>query len=444
MYSRLYFTNQAESKIEYEATTPQNLLKQRNLEHIPHNISSKGLQLESTNGVRVCRNIGQKWILDSGLKGLFWASEVPPEGSVVWLVEGPLDAYSLDTLGATSAAVLGNTLTRDQAYELRGFIPILLLDKDSAGFTGDRQSRKILTEFEIPYYSFELPSEFEAKDPNDAYLNCPEKFRKWLEEKEALVDPDERSYLANYFYKNPISICPTPFVDVNNLLGGGYKPGVHILVGEPKIGKTSLIAFLARYFSEVLEKTVLINTLEVPKDQMWARVASIPQGTPEWVDIEDNPGILSEEERKGLENVAKRLKIVAGWSAQRMIHEMKTNPTDILIIDYLQRLPETMNSDDDKLRASLGNTAGQISNLARDLGIVCIVVSSLPRSSYQSNEARPKGSGDIEYVCQSLTHLRAMNKHTLVWDLQYNTRGGNGLVYLNVDLATARFVSVGE
>lgn len=421
----------------------EDYLTTRLLDHVPYVIEGSYAVFTSTTGVRYGRRfdgVHPTWkLLTPGAKDLFWVSNIPSKGSIVWLVEGIADAYALQAAGATNVAALcTNHLSTDNAYSLRGFVPLLLLDRDPAGFKGSIQCTAKLSDFEVPSYVFEIPEDL-GSDPSEAYANDPDTFSAWIKEREAVVSPNEPDFLKNYFYSHSVKTCPTPFLQLNRLLGGGFKPGLHILTGEPKIGKTSLISFLSTWLAQQQELNIIVNTLEVPKMQMWARNAAQLENAPEWVTIEKDPSILDPVQRGQLERLAKNLRIVAGWSTNRLLTEADKGEVDVLIIDYIQRLPENMGSDDDRIRASLGNTAGLLSNYSRDKELITLAVSSIPRSSYGTSDPRPKGSGDIEFVCQSLSHLSLVNNIYFKWELLYNTRGEGGQVILDVDLGHGQF-----
>jgi len=222
----------------------------------------------------------------------------------------------------------------------------------------------------------------------------------------------------------------------DRMLGGGFKPGVHVIGAEPKAGKSSLVISLTTEAVEKQGKTGLYLTYEIPKRQSWVRVASKVDPTP-WNDLEVDPQLMLPETVEWLKKIGSRMRIEAGWTLQQIQHAI--DDFDIVVVDYLQRMPARYKRE--MLRHSIGENISGLSDMARDKGKVIIVVSSLPRAEYgRITPSSFKESGDIEYVVQSATGLinyQAQGK--LMGNVVLNTRGETGTFWLDRDLGHLTF-----
>jgi len=112
------------------------------------------------------------------------------EISAVVIVEGQFDALTVHQAGFPVYAILGNTMTENQALFIRNKgirRVVLLLDGDEGGRTGDVQISKLLQEvFLIPTTCIRLPDE---ADPNSLGSNT---LRKHLSHPSLQLPPIDR------------------------------------------------------------------------------------------------------------------------------------------------------------------------------------------------------------------------------------------------------------
>jgi 5S rRNA maturation endonuclease (ribonuclease M5) len=357
--------------------------------------------------------------------------------SPVWLVEGVFDALSLRHLGfGPVVPLLGADLDESGAYTFRGRSVFLLLDADYTGWKAASEIASTLQEVGATPIILELPEDA-GKDPNDILVKDPEGLDLWLQETVAQYAPNDQAYISRLMAApEPMTIIPTGIPSWDAMLGGGFKPGVHVIGAEPKSGKTSLVlSLLTRAVAEE-DKTGLYLSYETPKRQNWMRVASIVDPL-SWSKLEDRPTDMQEETANWVAQLARNMRIESGWTSAQITHAIED--FDVVVVDYLQRMPA--NYKREMLRHSIGENIAALSDLARDKGKVIIVVSSLPRAEYgRITQASFKESGDIEYVVQSATGLinyQAQGK--LMGNLILNTRGDTGTFWLDRDLGHLHF-----
>jgi 5S rRNA maturation endonuclease (ribonuclease M5) len=357
--------------------------------------------------------------------------------SPIWVVEGIFDALALRHLGIGPVVpILGSQVNEAWAYALRGRSVFLLLDADYRGWKASTEIAETLTEVGANPITLEMDPEM-GTDPADALVRDEAGFDDWLRETLAQYAPNDTSYVAQLVTASePLPMIATNIPSWDAMLGGGFKPGVHVIGAEPKAGKSSLVLNLTTHAVEHQGKTGLYLTYEIPKRQSWVRVASQQDPTP-WNDLEVDPSRMQPETVEWLTAIASRMRIEAGWTVQQIAHAAED--FDIIVVDYLQRMPAKYKRE--MLRHSIGENISELSNIARDMGKVIIVVSSLPRAEYgRVTPASFKESGDIEYVVQSATGLinyQAQSK--LMGNVVLNTRGETGEFWLDRDLGHLRF-----
>jgi len=386
---------------------------------------------------------------NSEFKSLFPLKTYNPKSSVVWLVEGIFDALALKAVGIENPiALLTSNVSEENLFPLRGKTVFICLDSDYAGWNGTKELLKVLTDLDCN--AIALSSLHFANDPSDAYANHNKEFKLWINRQHNQFSLDDSGYISSFVKgeERPLQIITTGIKLLDAYYGGGFKDGVHLIASEPGVGKTSFVCFWSTLY-KLRGKRKLLCTYEIPKSQYWARNASVHSEYP-WNKIELDPTIIKPDTRKWLTQVSKRLRIVTGWNVQKIRHVAKD--FDVIIIDYLQRMPSPIARGlDPSGRAALEYNIEMLANLARDLGKVIIVVSSLSRMG------QFRGSGVIEFIVQSAAFLRGIedddkefniellndpslkNKRRIIWDIEKNTRGMIGKINLEADLGHVKF-----
>ena len=357
--------------------------------------------------------------------------------SPIWLVEGIFDALALRHLGIEPVLpILGSDLDEAGAYSFRGRSVFLLLDADYKGWKSTSEISEVLETVGANPLVLEMDPVL-GSDPAEALATNGDGFEQWVKQQLARYAPNDEAYIHRLVTKSePITMISTGIPTWDRLLGGGFKPGVHVIGAEPKAGKSSLVLALTTEAVENQGKTGLYLTYEIPKRQSWVRVASTHDPTP-WNELEVDPQLMTEDTVEWLTKMARSMRIESGWTVQQIKHAIKD--FDIVIVDDLQRMPAPYKRE--MLRHSIGENISGLSDLARDQGKVIIVVSSLPRAEYgRITPSSFKESGDIEYVVQSATGLinyQAQGK--LLGNVVLNTRGETGTFWLDRDLGHLKF-----
>jgi hypothetical protein len=309
------------------------------------------------------------------------------------------------------------------------------MDADSAGYLAARgKVKETLEKLEIPYLIADMPEEW-GKDPGDAWAGHPDEFQHWIKQVETRIAPSDTDYVGRLVSNEEESllVVPTPYPSLNGIFNGGYKTGVHVLAGTPGTGKTAYCARQA-VVAAAAGTRVLYVSGEISKRQMWARVASCLPRAQEWRDLEMDMSILTKKNQSLLVGLTDTLHIRAGWNVNAIVKAAQAY--DLIFVDYLQRLPDTIGGSDDNSRAAVGAAASRLSDVARDMNKVIICVSSMPRAAYKNPKDMNifKDSGNIEYVVQSGAALVGLGNSLSMWIIK-NTRGLNETGFrLNADL----------
>lgn len=399
-----------------------------------------GYLVLSRDGMAVARNLMDdgrpRYLNPPGNKRVFWVTDPPAEGAPAWITEGVWDALALASLGlGTVGATLGSSVSEAQAFELRGRTVFVAYDADAPGFVGAKESAETLRKFEARPVVVDFPRRL-GNDPAEAFANDREALSSWLDETRAEYGHTDEGFVHALFRGGgALRSVPTGLRRLDELLGGGYKPGVHVIGAEPGVGKTSLAIDYTANACERGERALYI-TYEIPKRQCWARVASRIDAL-KWEALEADPTRAEPATQAAIRRLAERMRVVAGWSIEKIEHVI--DHYDVVVVDYLQRMPGPFGENES--RHNVAHNISRLSNLARDKGKVILVVSSMPRAEYGRATLRGlKDAGEIEYVAQSVTLLLSEQAGALlVGQVVKNTRGQRGTFWLAPDYEHQRF-----
>ena len=179
-------------------------------------------KLEKAGGIEHLKRVIEQ-VLPTGPHGLFWAEKVRE-----WSIERKMQTSLYEALRASQS--------REVSVQER--LAQTISDLYSA------QSRKMETEFSP---ASKLMEGFEARLGETA---------------------EERSR----------RICPTGFVDLDNILGGGFRRGqLVIIAARPGVGKTSLALNVASYAANA-GPLVIFYSLEMHQDEIADRLVSSESG----------------------------------------------------------------------------------------------------------------------------------------------------------------------
>jgi len=196
------------------------------------------------------------------------------------------------------------------------------------------------------------------------------------------------------------------------LAGGGWRPGLFLLAAGPGVGKSAFAlqsclravgaGQVVLYVSveqspKDLVGRIFCRELQAPISSYWNRDPALAQGIRERagqidlarLHLQEDPYVLGED----LEGTVGR---VRHWTGE-LCRTWGRRP--LVVVDYLQRLrpAEGDRRLDERLRVSMACLG--LRQLARDLDVPVLAISSVGRTSYQGQPTLDwyKGSGDLEY-----------------------------------------------
>lgn len=210
----------------------------------------------------------------------------------------------------------------------------------------------------------------------------------------------------------------TGFADYDEILGG-LVPGIHLIGGRPKHGKSTLAQNIAEHVALNLRQAVLIVILEMTEKQFAKRVmASVGR-----VDSQRmRRGTLDDVDWASVSAAVRRLRgqplfitrpggmriehIVAQIRKQHAKQIKARNPLKLVVIDYLQ-LIDVIAAKGENYSTAIGRVTRSLANLAQELALPILLLSQLNRES-EKDGSRPKAShlrdsGSIEADAESIT-----------------------------------------
>lgn len=402
----------------------------------------------------------------AGPAHIFHESALYEADEPIFVVEGEIDALSIEDAGGTAIGIGGTSGTRlleNAVHTKRPVQPlILLLDDDEAG---RKAQKKLASSLEGKCMVLDIYAELgegdlfplAAKDANEYLQRDREGFRKWIDgakqwaAAKAAIAEEERvcEYQAAYSdlgrrgaFTDGISdsvatpCLPTGFYTLDRLLDGGLYEGLYVIGAISSLGKTTLVMQIADQIA-ASGQDVLIFSLEMGANQLIAKSISrltyidyLVNGGEERY-VKTARGITSGERyvrycpaekeliRRATDDFFERIaphryvfEGVGDISARDVRERIKahcvaTGHRPVVIVDYLQiltPLSERFMSD----KQNTDKTVLELKRISRDYKIPLIAVSSFNRMSYDkpvSMEAF-KESGAIEYSSDVLIALQ--------------------------------------
>lgn len=201
---------------------------------------------------------------------------------------------------------------------------------------------------------------------------------------------------------------PTGLVDLDRLLNGLQKGKLYILGGRPGMGKSSLALQMAVTGAKKRNARSLYISREMLGVELVERMICAETGMDS--DALKKTAALTQEQWSGIFQATElvrswpiivddRTRLIESIRARAVAQKYKTG-LDLLIVDYLQRVWAGGNYGNRNLE--LAAVSSTLKNLALDLNIPVVAVSSLSRQCESRANKRPilsdlKESGDIEY-----------------------------------------------
>ena len=372
----------------------------------------------------------------------------------VFVVEGELDALSVIdaggvALGLSGIANIGKLIkaVKENPPEVK---LIICLDND---VKGREAAEKLTAGFNgIKFYSYKAISFPDSyKDANEFLMNDREKFTAWVKGIEADIEEGEILNVENTdsgkLNKESVSCrlkdffetvrinregvaISTGFENLDDVLDGGFYPGLYCLGANSSTGKTSFLLQIADnmaqagngvlFFSlemsanELMAKSLsrlsVINSMELYKSTNYAKTTRgillgryndkereiILRSVGQYSDFGGNL-IITE----GIGDVGVR---AIKAKTEEFLKEKGKPP--VIVIDYLQilapfdlKMTDKQNTDKNVL---------ELKRLSRDYGVPILGISSFNRESYRApvGMASFKESGAIEYSSDVLIGLQ--------------------------------------
>lgn len=381
------------------------------------------------------------------------------EASVLYIVEGELDALSIIDAGGMAVALgsVGNIPLLFRVLDHRSNAPqqkfILSLDNDKAGRKAQNDLADGLRKRSIPFCVYNPCGEH--KDANEALNADRERFgqsvRYGMEHIDSLIselgqqarEDYRQQYCAGVLLDDfidgvaanvSIEAIPTGFEALDDVLDGGLYEGLYGIGAISSLGKTTFALQIADNIA-VCGKQVLIFSLEMSKNELLAK--SISRSTFQKVRAAGGDtryaktarsimtgkkyALYNQTEKDLIQSAVKDYRDIAGnifiregmgnvtadtVAAQVKEHIAKGNKPPVVIVDYLQILTPHNEKATDKTNTDYAVLT--LKRLSRDYKIPVIVISSFNRENYSHKVSMQafKESGAIEYSTDVLIGLQ--------------------------------------
>lgn len=257
---------------------------------------------------------------------------------------------------------------------------------------------------------------------------------------------------------------PTGFGHLDTLLGGGLRrKTIAILAARPAMGKSALAIQIARN-AALAGKRVLVFSVEMSKESLAERViAGEADLEPVALRVSYKKTDWGDVRRKiaRLQNIGIRINDESDLTSARaaaIVYQVKAQDgkLDLIVVDYLQRLADSMTADENRNQA-LGRITGNFAILARKLNCAVLILSQLNRRVESAANKRPtlgdlRDSGEIEADADVVAFLYRPayypelatkdNQHTAELHVAKAREGPTGTVHLWWDAEHVRFRSV--
>lgn len=350
--------------------------------------------------VTLREQLGRDGTLDA-VGGLAYISDlsgaVPTAANVDYYAKIVLDASILRRLIRTCATLTG------QAYEVSGEVDSLL-DRAEAGI------------FQIA----------EKRQLNPVY-----KVSDLIEESMLRIEAQAAS--------GGLTGLPSGFPNLDELTSGFQKSDMIILAARPSVGKTAFSLNMAAHAALHHEKSVLIFSLEMAKEQLVQRLLCM-EGKVDSKRL--RTGFLASSEFPKLQRAAGKLSTaplfiddtsnisVLDLRSKARKHAVQ-HGLDMIVIDYLQLMSSTGRTE--SRQVEIAEISRSIKGIARELQVPVLALSQLNREADRDDAGLPKlsnlrESGAIEQDADVVMMLSRPPAHEL--EENYNL--------INVNLAKQR------
>ncbi|MBO4515948.1 toprim domain-containing protein [bacterium] len=395
----------------------------------------------------------ERYLKPKGQFELFNLKSIPLAEQPVFVVEGEFDALSVIEVGGVAVA-LGSSSNLKFVEFLKANRPkyplILALDNDEAGRVAEEKLADELVKIGVEYVQADITDQ--AKDANEALVTDRENFiQRVTATKNDVVRllEEKRQKEEQAYYKTSAANGLNDFIDdiqkrhnkdcvssgfqnLDDILDGGFYPGLYIIGAISSLGKTTFSLQIADNAAKN-GQDVLVFSLEMGKQELVAKSISRLSFTKckAWGSSLDyatttrnlmNGKALETKEKVDFLNEC--LKDYAGYAGHIFYHigigdidvdKIKTviarhikitGKKPLVIIDYLQIIaPYDMRATD---KQNTDRAVVELKRASRDYDCPIFAISSFNRENYTSpvNIASFKESGAIEYTSDVLMALQ--------------------------------------
>ncbi|MBI2874298.1 MAG: toprim domain-containing protein [Firmicutes bacterium] len=337
----------------------------------------------------------------------FFNEAVLAESDVVFLCEGIIDALTLIQAGFPAAALLGAAGFQPGWVErFAGKQVFICFDSDDLGRKGREIIARLLSTAAKEIYILTLPQGI--KDVNDLFVEDEDAFNTFLSLVRYAVEGGKYSQFPADIRSLPAFLqevvernrgkqtsLPTGFPSLDAVLNGGLQEGVHVVLGPPAGGKTSLLKQIADFIAGN-GFPVLFLSLEMSAFELWARsIARLLRVKPgDVLAGKVDPGAVAEA-NQGYVATAGRIWTLEGdedtdldllaHRINQTFNELGTMP--VVFIDYLQRLspPAHLRGAPFSLRNSEAMLG--LKRVARHFGVPVVVAAAMDAPEYRACQA---------------------------------------------------------
>ncbi len=263
--------------------------------------------------------------------------------------------------------------------------------------------------------------------------------------------------------KGSIAGYKTGFPDLDRMTAGFHKSDLIILAARPAMGKTALALNFAGNVARINNKSVLIFSLEMGRQQLVNRMLADASGVDSFK--LDTGGFSSDDFSQISEALSdlSELPILIDDTPGLTVMEMRTkarraaqkNDIGLIIVDYLQLMSGSSKRSMDNRVQEISEISRGLKLIARELDVPVIALSQLSRTVESRSPQIPmlsdlRESGSIEQDADLVMFLYREDYYNKDTDRQNITdliiakhrRGPTGDIELYFDKARVRFMSL--
>lgn len=414
----------------------------------------EGTQAPYYNARSLSNTNSRKYKKPTGKSRIFGYDNLKSDTDYIFIVEGEINAISLEQLGHKTIASGGATninklVEAIEENKATNKTYILALDQDEAGKRGNEKLKARFEEKGITYITMEL--ERTGEDINDLlrddkdYINTITllAIEKATRERSKTSKPHNTlDYLENTFNSEMNELSKhkyksTGFKNIDN--NSIFLPQLYVIGGLSSLGKTTFIHQMSDQLAGLGEH-VLYFSLEM------SRLELVSKSLARLTRIEDKDKAtnstdirLKDIKKENIETLGKainrykeyaeRISIIEGnfdtdvftirAYIEKYIKDNKVKP--VVVIDYLQILKSVEGQAD---KQKIDTTVTELKRISRDFNISVIVVSSLNRSNYLTpiDFESFNGSGGIEYTADVVWGLQLQCIHEDIFNKATNVK----------------------